>query len=716
MAEFWYPKLKKVWQVNPADYYSVLNEPAGNNPVVALNYFAYEERMMELAETDGYKLCILNLAGGTPGNLQTWKDIYVPHIHRGFVGGHIYGRHAYGDNSELVPIDGNSGRPFVEAAHLLKIGLGNGGIVITELGFNGGYGYVGDSKFMEEATAYDVLMGDFRNIIGGCMWTLGDNEFDANWQSAIPELTAYNIAHQTPQWVQGPIPPLGDGPPPPPPPPPPPSTGEVDTADYFNTPSGFGDIVILKNNWGQGDERTQLQSNGRWSYVVKNQQYEQRWIGDSKIYLMADTSPGNDQYYTIESKSGWMPRYAKVGDVLQRGEVVSHFEKNNCSPLGQNVVLNSIKFVDFHETWTSQGSVTLNNVMEWDWILDNGVVEETYFYAPHLGLVAWQKNDGKASYINELIPLGDQHNNVKEEISCLVVRPPDEGPAPIMRAEGVDVSKWQGVIDWNKMASRADFSFIRSSYGLTQDQKYQQNITGASSNGVYEGIYHYFMNNILPESQAQYFATFYNNDHALPPAVDIEDPKNIPSDLRNRVWRFLQSYEGITDVRPMIYTSPGYWNAWIGNTEWAKDYELWVAHWGAVRPTIPAGFTDWTFWQYTNKGYAADYGASSSWIDLDFFNGTNEELDEYVRDGQVDLLEALWDASLETQVLQLYPEAAFQKLIFAQGFVPVSNEWRETVNGIDYAVQTAESLSSGERRVYYTEVPNWGNIRFFSNG
>ena len=68
------------------------------------------------------------------------------------------------------------------------------------------------------------------------------------------------------------------------------------------------------------------------------------------------------------------------------------------------------------------------------------------------------------------------------------------------------------------------------------------------------------------------------------------------------------------------------------------------------------------------------------------------------------------------QVVQFNPSAALQKRVFADGFVPNSPEFSLTVNGVAYAGQRAESLGSGQVRVYYVVVGDWGNVQSTTRG
>ena len=78
--------------------------------------------------------------------------------------------------------------------------------------------------------------------------------------------------------------------------------------------------------------------------------------------------------------------------------------------------------------------------------------------------------------------------------------------------------------------------------------------------------------------------------------------------------------------------------------------------------------------------------------------------------------EALLQAGEKAQVIQFNPSAALQSRIFRDGFVPNSPEFGLTAGGTAYAAQRAESLGSGEVRVYYVVVGAWGNVMVAGGG
>lgn len=194
----------------------------------------------------------------------------------------------------------------------------------------------------------------------------------------------------------------------------------IDMATYFFPASGnYGDILILKNNWGAGSERMQLQRDGDASYVTKNQLWEKRRIDANGVFLLADTSPGDGQFYTVQGQ--WLPRRWSPGNNFTRTEKVRFFYKSNCQPVRPEYTSTStIRFLKLHPTWTSPDNIALQNVIELAWYVGNNV-EETYWFAPYLGLCQWKNRHGKHSWAAQVIKRGQAggEDNGRETLSCL---------------------------------------------------------------------------------------------------------------------------------------------------------------------------------------------------------------------------------------------------------------------------------------------------------
>lgn len=214
LADELWPTLLAACQRKEADYYQLTNEIGGGSEGPTRALIAYETRLMELAEQEGLHLIIGGQAGGTPGDWELWKELFVPFLRRAAQGRHIYGRHAYGglepdgngmltkiENGAIAPADWNAGRPFQEAEYLREIGV-NTPMVITEAGQNGGYDFPGVEPFINDVANYDVLCRAHENIWGFCLWTYGEFE-NANIAPASQALADYiqlQDGASTPVW------------------------------------------------------------------------------------------------------------------------------------------------------------------------------------------------------------------------------------------------------------------------------------------------------------------------------------------------------------------------------------------------------------------------------------------------------------------------------------------------------------------------------------
>jgi hypothetical protein len=204
------------------------------------------------------------------------------------------------------------------------------------------------------------------------------------------------------------------------PPDPPPTSPRIDMAKYFWPRGDYGPIVTLENNWGAGNERQQLQvGEDGDSYVTKNQQWERRRLVDTveqgqTIDLIMDTSPGENRYYTFDGH--WMPRMWGIGRSYISTGTTRFFNKGDCSPVTAYATESMLRFAEHYVRYELSG-LEFNNVAVIEWIV-GGEVDETYWFADGVGLIRWLKYNGLESKAVELIPVGDQENNVRENVPC----------------------------------------------------------------------------------------------------------------------------------------------------------------------------------------------------------------------------------------------------------------------------------------------------------
>ncbi len=204
-------------------------------------------------------------------------------------------------------------------------------------------------------------------------------------------------------------------------------------------------------------------------------------------------------------------------------------------------------------------------------------------------------------------------------------------------APGIDVSYWEAGIDWKKVRGEGiRFMFAKATEGEEYvDPTFDDNWLGAKSVGILRGAYHFFHPNMNPVKQTDRFLQVVkamNDPGELPPALDLEVSDNQSSQAiieRAKIW--LDRVQQALGKRPIVYSSPGFLKssftvAGDGPPLWATEYALWIAHYGVNQPYLPKGWMKWTFWQYSEAGKVRGINAA---VDLDWFNGTIEELYQF---------------------------------------------------------------------------------------
>lgn len=185
-------------------------------------------------------------------------------------------------------------------------------------------------------------------------------------------------------------------------------------------------------------------------------------------------------------------------------------------------------------------------------------------------------------------------------------------------ANGVDVSHFQGDIDWSAVrGSGVAFAFAKATQGTSYvDPKFPANWAGMGSAGVVRGAYHFFEAADDPAAQARHFVSTVGTWEAgdLAPVVDVEQGGGTPT--VSSVQAFLDAVEQATQRTPMIYVSPSFAAEHLGDG--FGRYPLWVAEYGVSSPRVPAGWSTWTFWQHSDGGTVPGVPGG---VDLDYHNG-----------------------------------------------------------------------------------------------
>lgn len=187
---------------------------------------------------------------------------------------------------------------------------------------------------------------------------------------------------------------------------------------------------------------------------------------------------------------------------------------------------------------------------------------------------------------------------------------------------GIDVSRYNGSIDWNAVKNcGVDYVMIRVGYrgyaaegNIALDPRFVENIEGAKKAGLKVGIY--FFTQAITEQEAIEEANWvidkirpYKID--LPVAIDVEfssesnqqgraDP--LDKDSRTTITRrFCETIQNAGYI-PMVYLNVDWAKNYVDMSR-LKDFDTWIAHYRNDPNSSPNYSGSYTMWQYTSSGH-----------------------------------------------------------------------------------------------------------------
>lgn len=245
--------------------------------------------------------------------------------------------------------------------------------------------------------------------------------------------------------------------------------------------------------------------------------------------------------------------------------------------------------------------------------------EEAASIPSNSSLEADVTQDGSSSVENEAIEYDTQNQNT----AGIVGQPYEVGeftPKNI-KAKGIDVSKWQGKIDWSRVAkSKIDFAIIRIGYRgengkIYKDENADYNIQQALKEGLLVGVY--FFSTAISFAEAKEEAVWTTEQIkgysiSYPVVFDCEGFTERGSRMHHlsKTQRTDNAIAFLSEIKsagyePMFYASRN----GLEGSEWdtekiEKSYKIWLAQYG-LNKTEPeklsyGGRCD--MWQYTNSG------------------------------------------------------------------------------------------------------------------
>ena len=189
------------------------------------------------------------------------------------------------------------------------------------------------------------------------------------------------------------------------------------------------------------------------------------------------------------------------------------------------------------------------------------------------------------------------------------------------RSNGIDVSEWQGKINWRKVAeSGIEYAYIRACVGSRfVDSQCHRNHIEAKRNRIKTGFYHYITARSVDQArrQARFFArTIEPYRYDMRPVMDFETFGSLSREEVNRIAiAYLRELERSTGRPVAIYSDSN--NAMHRFTDSRLlRYPLWVAAYGVDQPET-GHWERFAGWQYADNGRIE--GINDDSVDLDYF-------------------------------------------------------------------------------------------------
>ncbi len=277
---------------------------------------------------------------------------------------------------------------------------------------------------------------------------------------------------------------------------------------------------------------------------------------------------------------------------------------------------------------------------------------------------------------------------------------------------GVDVSKWQGPMDWSKCKDAgARFALIRAgsvnNYTGQPYDDYQFEANAENAPKILPvGFYWYMRAQWNPYAQADFFYHLVKNyDWKLPLVLDLE--------YKPPGWSASQITQAAAVFTARLYERTQRWPMLYSRASWLKQYTvahqiwnympLWIARytkksepWGNPDDTwdaSPPFHEDWDFWQWVaDSNQAVEFGGAGppdyeDDIDLNWFHGTEEDWQAYIgEEPDPEMPTQVMINHRKNTVLRSEPKGPMICICLQGQILGVTEEQKDSEGGIWYRV------------------------------
>lgn len=211
---------------------------------------------------------------------------------------------------------------------------------------------------------------------------------------------------------------------------------------------------------------------------------------------------------------------------------------------------------------------------------------------------------------------------------------------PLLNIKGIDISHYQPKVNWDNVVKEGfQFVFAKASDGVgTKAAHFDLHRTNAEKKGLPFGAYHFMrFGGLSAKEEASNFmkASGAQRTGDLPWVVDVEwDKKNARYDeetmddaAADEAYELACRVRDLTKRQIIIYTSYPFFKG-FKSPERFFEFLLWCPAYakGIAGPKVPLPWSDWAFWQFTDKYVNARSITGDQNLDGNWFNGTMEQL------------------------------------------------------------------------------------------
>ena len=185
-----------------------------------------------------------------------------------------------------------------------------------------------------------------------------------------------------------------------------------------------------------------------------------------------------------------------------------------------------------------------------------------------------------------------------------------------MTKNGIDISQWQGDVDWKNV--NTEFCIIRAGYGRDLSQKdtyFEEYYNGCKSRGIPCGVYWYSYATTVADAEREAntcLQVIKGKQFEYPIYFDVEEQNAFYTGKANvsaMIKAFCNKIEA-AGYYAGLYISASPLNTYVDDSVKSR-YTIWVAHYGVNKPAYSGAYD---IWQKSSSGKISGIGGN---VDLD---------------------------------------------------------------------------------------------------